>query len=278
MNELLELLKSMGMQEYESKAYAYLLENGVSTAEQISKLGDIPLPRVYDTLDSLHKKGVVEATRGRPKKYNVVSTESLKALIEDKKDKMKKEIEEAEDIYKKILSIAPKQKLRANPAEKQELWMVSGRKNIINSAINQQKKASKEILMFGEDMSSFSELSDILKKKIREGVNIKILCHINGKTKKIIGKALSIGIDIRELKINGLMGAVTDKKYMLLVTKIPRAGVNEKQYYGIPGNDKLFSYEAITTENPIMLNTLNTYFDMLWNTGKTPKEVFKKLN
>ncbi len=276
MEELVGLLKSMGMQEYESKAYAYLLENGVSTAEQISKFGEIPLPRVYETLDGLHKRGIVKVMTSRPKKYHVVSAESLKSLIEEKKEKMKNEVERSETLYKKIMLLAPRQKVKMTEPEKQDFWIVTGRKNIIKSAIEQEKKASKEILIFGEDLSWFNEFQTHIRKKIKDGTKIKILCNINPKTKKTVEKVIAAGIEARELDIDGLMGHIIDNNTVLICTKVPRPGVKAEQYYAIPGNDKLFSYEAITTENPIMLKTFTTYFNLAWMKGRTSKDVLRK--
>jgi len=63
------LLKEMGLTEYETKSYLTLLKLGIATAEQISEAASIPLPRVYDTLVELQKKGFVLISKGRPKKF-----------------------------------------------------------------------------------------------------------------------------------------------------------------------------------------------------------------
>lgn len=274
MEALYGLLKSMGMQVYESKAYICLLQNGVCTADQISKMGEIPLPRVYETLSSLHKRGMVKVLKSRPQKYHAVSGESLKALIEEKKEKMTREVEKSEELYSKILQIMPKKIPKMSEAEKQDFWIVAGRKNIIKSVIEQQKRANSEILIFGDDLSWLPEFHDILRKKRRDGVKIRILCNINNRTRRNVQKALSMGIELRELQLVGLMGNIIDGKFVMMGTKNPRPGVKDEQYYGIPGTDRLFAYEAINTENPTLLRAFTSYFDIAWTKGKTPKEIF----
>lgn len=57
--EIISQLKRLGYTEYESKAYIALLQKRHATAYQVSKHSGIPRARIYDTLDSLAKKGLV---------------------------------------------------------------------------------------------------------------------------------------------------------------------------------------------------------------------------
>ncbi len=66
------MLKNLGLTEYEAKAYVTLVKFGTLTAEKISEMGKIPLPRVYDTIAELHKKGFVLVGNTRPKKFKAV--------------------------------------------------------------------------------------------------------------------------------------------------------------------------------------------------------------
>jgi sugar-specific transcriptional regulator TrmB len=64
-----KILHEIGLTEYETKAYLTLLERGVMTASEVSEHGAVPYSKVYETLNSLEKKGWVEAERGRPTRY-----------------------------------------------------------------------------------------------------------------------------------------------------------------------------------------------------------------
>ena len=64
-----KVLHEVGLTEYETRAYLILLEQGVMTASEVSEHGGIPYSKVYETLNSLEKKGWVEAERGRPTRY-----------------------------------------------------------------------------------------------------------------------------------------------------------------------------------------------------------------
>lgn len=70
--EILKFLEFIGLKGYEGKAYLALLALGESTAPQISSKAGIPLPRVYDVLDSLLSKGLIEVKTGRPRVYKAI--------------------------------------------------------------------------------------------------------------------------------------------------------------------------------------------------------------
>lgn len=55
-DEPLMYLKEIGLSKYEACAYMCLLQQGVSTAQEIANGANVPQPRVYDTLDELSGK------------------------------------------------------------------------------------------------------------------------------------------------------------------------------------------------------------------------------
>ena len=55
-----KVLREIGLREYETRAYLTLLERGVMTASEISEHGGVPYSKVYETLNSLERKGWTE--------------------------------------------------------------------------------------------------------------------------------------------------------------------------------------------------------------------------
>jgi len=72
LGRLLELLESIGIRGYEARAYLALVEIGEASAPVIASKAGIPQPRVYEVLDSLLKKGLVEVKIGRPRTYRAL--------------------------------------------------------------------------------------------------------------------------------------------------------------------------------------------------------------
>jgi len=65
----IELLKSTGLSKYESLIYKTLVKNGILTAKEISKMGKVPMGKIYEVLSTLEEKGFLEIQKGRPILY-----------------------------------------------------------------------------------------------------------------------------------------------------------------------------------------------------------------
>ncbi|MBI4181959.1 MAG: TrmB family transcriptional regulator [Candidatus Aenigmarchaeota archaeon] len=67
--EVLDALKSIGLNLYERKIYVALLAKGVATAAEVSEIASVPRSRSYDVLESLAEKGFVVVQHAKPIKY-----------------------------------------------------------------------------------------------------------------------------------------------------------------------------------------------------------------
>ena len=54
-----KLRRFFGLNLYEVKIWTALLSRGVSTAGELSDIGNVPRSRAYDVLESLEKKGFI---------------------------------------------------------------------------------------------------------------------------------------------------------------------------------------------------------------------------
>ncbi|MHA1555642.1 MAG: TrmB family transcriptional regulator [Candidatus Heimdallarchaeota archaeon] len=73
----------LGFPRYESLILAMLSVTGTSTVKEIHQQTDIPLPKVYQTLDSLsRKKFIKHHSKSRPAKYTVYSPDILISTIQ----------------------------------------------------------------------------------------------------------------------------------------------------------------------------------------------------
>ncbi len=77
---LIEALKSFGLSDYEAKALVALLSKGTLTAKEVSEISGIPRTSVYDVMDSLLSKGLVESF-GKPKKFKALSAKDIIAVM-----------------------------------------------------------------------------------------------------------------------------------------------------------------------------------------------------
>lgn len=82
--EVLDALKSIGLNLYERKIFVALLAKGVATAAEVSEIAGVPRSRSYDVLESLADKGFVVQQPSKPIKY--VALEPQDALDRTKEN------------------------------------------------------------------------------------------------------------------------------------------------------------------------------------------------
>ena len=77
MDKLIDNLKELGLNTYESKVYMALLKKQPATGYEISKIANVPQSRTYDTLKALAEKKIIIATNAKPAEYTPVSPKEL---------------------------------------------------------------------------------------------------------------------------------------------------------------------------------------------------------
>ncbi|HLE05955.1 MAG TPA: helix-turn-helix domain-containing protein, partial [Candidatus Nanoarchaeia archaeon] len=81
---MIDLLRKLGLNKYESDAYVALVKLGSASAFNISKASSVPFGRIYDSLNVLEIKGLVEVVPTKPKKYKAVDpTSALNTLVDE---------------------------------------------------------------------------------------------------------------------------------------------------------------------------------------------------
>ena len=95
------VLREIGLNAYEIKAYLTLLKLGPATGYNIGKMSGVPSGRIYDIVDSLMLKGLVEQKAGKPKKFAAIRPEiALSALLA----KRSKEWEQTKSSVSKLIN------------------------------------------------------------------------------------------------------------------------------------------------------------------------------
>lgn len=85
--EILEILSKFGMNEYESRVYSTMVLLGPTKAGNISKESKVPQSKIYEVLDQLIEKQLVEFLGGRPKEFRAIPPQfALRTLIQNREN------------------------------------------------------------------------------------------------------------------------------------------------------------------------------------------------
>lgn len=174
-NKIIEDMKKLGLNEYESKAYLKLLENYPVNGYTLSKNSGIPRSRIYEVLKNLKDKQVVYEQK--EDKGSVYYPLEPKLLVDKLKADFTNALDNINDFATKIYS---------ERNEENELIVIKGRKEIIdfiNRLINDAEK-SIAVSIWAEELA---EISKALDNAIANGRALKgIYFGKNNKYKDLI--------------------------------------------------------------------------------------------
>lgn len=144
-----EILEDIGLSKNEAKIYLSLLELGSATATEIAKLSKVYRTNVYDTLQSLIKKGIVAYILKNNKKYfEATKPENLMNIIKERENKLKE--------------ILPQLKLSKKPIKSEEGAQVSEGINAFMDILYEFLEYKEPIFVFGIPKNA----PELLKTKI----------------------------------------------------------------------------------------------------------------
>ena len=165
MEEIIEKLKELGLNEYQSKVYIALLKKYPATGYEISKLANIPQSRTYDTLKSLESLYIAIPSNSKPITYTPIKPKELTKRFKRKIDST------INFLDKKLPDI--KEETYTEP-----ILDIKGRTKILDKIVEIIKSAKNNIYiaLFSQD---FKHLEQHLLEAYHRGLDIKILKYDN---------------------------------------------------------------------------------------------------
>ena len=217
--EMLDTLKSIGLNLYERKIYIALLAKGVATAAEVSEIASVPRSRSYDVLESLAEKGFVVVQPSKPIKY--VSLKPAEAL-DRTKEAMQQKLDVMVERINKLQSSSMLDEL--DKIHKQGLELVQPTE--MTGTLKGSQMISRQLQTILKDakttvdiLTTEKGIADLhanhyrtLKKLSKRGVKIKIAAPFKDQR---IAKSFGEIADVRNAVHPGRL-AVVDGQYMLM--------------------------------------------------------------
>jgi len=243
--EARKVLREVGLTDYETRAYLSLLERGVLTASEVSEHGGVPYSKIYETLNSLERKGWVEAERGRPSRYFPKSpSEALEATrlrLEDMVGGWKRVVlGELQPLYE-----------RRELREKPDIWILRGEFGVLAKLKEMLSTAKKELMVAAPAFAKgFLDASVPLLSQLRgRDVNVQVMVTRGWDLKKIA----NVGeVRVRDGMFGG--GVIVDGREALLLL----------------GEDK--PTLVIWSNHTGLVKFARDYFQYLWESAKEQQD------
>lgn len=160
---LLDILQSTGLTQYESKTLIALISAGSNTPFHISKISGIPRARIYDTLDSLADKGLAmrEVMNDGTKTYRSIP---IDVFLEQQKQKWNNSYK----VMETELKILDEQKIKAESY----VSTVKGTGSILSFCRTLIHQAEHQILLSIWN-PMYEQLLPDLQEKANQGCSIR---------------------------------------------------------------------------------------------------------
>ncbi|UPV76337.1 TrmB family transcriptional regulator (plasmid) [Halorussus limi] len=157
-------LERLGLTEYEARCFVALTRLPHGTAKEIGKVADIPRSRVYETMDRLRERGLVELQEGEPRTFQSVSINTAVRVLRKQYESYFETVEESlrqmEPVFKE---------------NQQAVWAINDHEQVTERILDLVADATDEILLivFAETLLD-EELLDALRSADDRGVAVHV--------------------------------------------------------------------------------------------------------
>ena len=259
-----QLRQYFGLNLYEVKIWTALLSRGVSTAGELSDIGNVPRSRAYDILESLEKKGFIVMKLGKPIKYIAVEpaevVERVKKLVKQDADEHTKKLDdlkggslltELETLHKQGIDFIEPTDLSG---------AIRGRHNLYAHLETMLKNAGKSVTLVTTAkglVRKADSLKSVFEKLKKKGVKIRIAAPI-AKEQANVAKELGKYAEVRHIeKMDARFCVVDSKEVMFMV-------LNDDNVHP--------SYDVgIWVNSPYFAGALDGMFNGVWGELKNSK-------
>jgi sugar-specific transcriptional regulator TrmB len=243
-------LEALGLTGSEVKAYVALLKGGTMTASDVSREARIPYSKVYDALESLHRRGWVEEQKSRPIVYTArppdTALEELKSRYEtERKEREQVALEELMGIY-----------VSRGEQEKPDIWIMRGTNEILSRVKNLLLNCRTELLVaLPPQIFPFTDRIEPLMAALKEkGVKSMILTSPDLPRQAADQLARYAEIRTRKTMYGG--GLISDSREVVLL---------------LGGGEQGALPLAIWASHHGLASFAKDYFEFLWDSPGTSK-------
>ncbi len=195
--------EEFGLTRNEAKAYEMLIKFGKSGAGEISKESGVSYSKIYNILDSLMNKGLVQIIPEKSKKFIPTNPRAIVDFLKKKQERLNKAIEEAE-------------KLKQFYSEDKNPIIIDFGRGGFYKILERQKKSEKYDYAIRWKSEYKPEWVENMKKNIKKGLDMKDLVRYDGETKKNVDDWLKISKNIRKFGNDGVAMSIKDDEEIMI--------------------------------------------------------------
>jgi len=142
-DDVIALLQELGLTEYAARCYVALIQLGSGTAREVAETTSVPRSRVYDAIERLSDRGLVDTGHASPKVFRPASRETIARTFQLKYEQT------VEDLTDRLAAVKPTER----QYEQSGVWTVTGQQAVTDRALEFIADADEEVVyMSVEDL------------------------------------------------------------------------------------------------------------------------------
>lgn len=254
---------------YEVRIWTALLSRGVSTAGELSDIGNVPRSRAYDILESLEKKGFIVMKLGKPIRYIAVEpkevVDRVKKLVKEESETKMNRLNDLKDtdVLKELDLLYTQGIDFVEPSDLS--GALRGRHNLYSHMELMIKNAEKSVTIMTTNkgvIRKIDSLQGILEKLAKKNVQIKIGAPLNDEESlKAVKKVMKFA-DVRHLEDLNARFCIVDGKEILFMV------ADDEQVHP--------SYDVgIWVNTPFFASAMNNMVKRNWNSLQTADKMLE---
>lgn len=211
-------LRGFGLSEYAARAYLALLDLGDAEARDVSNLSKVPTSKIYQVLEQLHERGLVDILPEFPKRYSPVAFEAFLERRRREHEEAARVIErERPDLVSQFAVLGDVQ-----AGDRGGLELVRGRPNVTEALSSALASAREDILLLASRAlpQRAGPLRRPLDLALAAGVHVRVLLPGDAPD----SPDLTLGAEVRRLAqplADGAALLLVDGRRAVLATFVP---------------------------------------------------------
>ena len=253
-DNILEVLRALGLTHYGAKAYYALNFLGPSAASTLAQQTGIPRSKVYEVLGRLVREGWATAAETRPLQYRA---RDPREVLGARRESLVAEVDAASLELSSMFN-------RAVEREPPNAWMVRGEKNILSRVSDLMGRAREEVLLLGAlylpaEMDALDYLIPAARKR---GVTIRALVRESIATDQgevVLARRLAgLTPDVKVMNTPVIKFIIADRREVMIMFSLVTGEVAD-----------LTNALAIWMPRTEVAALMHSNFMMIWNTDQS---------
>jgi sugar-specific transcriptional regulator TrmB len=168
-------LKRLGLSTYAARTFVALTSLNAGTAQEVSDVADVPRTRVYDAVEELRERGLVDVQQSTPKRFWAISAETAGRHFEEEYTQRVRSLRDALETLSS----------ETQPTEQRGVWTVSGSEAIADRIVELVGAAEEEVVYMTVEGLLTDEIAESLRRASDRGVSIRLAEMANSTERRL---------------------------------------------------------------------------------------------